>query len=134
MASHVSDTWHAMCVTHGMPCVNMRGSLPCLYKGLTWAIGRGRESSRSVHGSSKEKRKGGKEKEEEGKEKGRKGKEEGRKGKEKGKKKREEERGGREEKERGRGRSVPQWAAPDGKESGTALQEVGFLLHWLFYA
>ena len=50
------------------------------------------------------------------------------------KKKKEEERGGREEKERGKGRSVAQWADPDGKEPGTTLQEVGFLLLWLFYA
>ena len=94
MANHV--------VTHGKPCVNMHGSLPCLYKGLTWVVGRARESSRSVCGSSKEKKKGGKEKEEERKRE----REERRKGNEKGKKKREADRGGREEKERGRGRSV----------------------------
>ena len=76
MANHV--------VTHGMPCVNMHGSLPCLYKGLTWAVGRVRESSRSVCGSSKEKRKGGKEKEEERK------------------REREERKGGREERKGGR--------------------------------
>ena len=46
----------------------------------------------------------------------------------KGKNKREEERGGREEKGRGKGRSVEQCADPDGKEPGTALQEVSFLL------
>ena len=59
MASHVSqcmakacmcDTWQAMCVTHGMPCVNMHGSLPCLYKGLTWAFGRGKGAANSVRG------------------------------------------------------------------------------------
>ena len=99
MASHVSqcmakacmcDTWQAMCVTHGMPCVNMHGSLPCLYKGLTWAVGRVGESSRSVHGSSKEKRKGGKEKEEERKRESeeRKGGREARKGERKEEKRR----------------------------------------------
>ena len=119
MACHVST---CMAICHAY----IRGSHGLLVEA--------RESSRSVHGSSKEKRKGGKEKEEERKRERRKGNEEGRKGKEKGKKKREEERGGREEKERGRGRSVAQRAAPDCKEPGTALQEVGFLLHWLFYA
>ena len=69
-----------------------------------------------------------------GEEKWRKGEDKGKKGKEKGKKKREEEMGGREEKERGKGRSVVQGADPDGKEPKTALQEVGFLLLWLFYA
>ena len=29
MASHVCDTWKAMCVTHGMPCVNIHGT-PCV--------------------------------------------------------------------------------------------------------
>ena len=71
--------------------------LPCLYKELTWAVGRRMGELQTSPWSSKEKRKGGKEKEEER-----------RKEKEKGKKKREEERGGREEKERERGRSVAQ--------------------------
>ena len=86
MESHLSDTWQAMChnawqrhacdthgkamcVTHGMPCVNMHGSLPCLYKGLTWAVGRskgelkislweqqGEEEGREGEGGGKEKR------------------------------------------------------------------------------
>ena len=90
MASHVSqcmakacmcDTWQAMCVTHGMPCVNMHGSLPCLYKGLTWAVGRGKgelkispweqqgeEEGREGEGGEKEKRNGGKERRKGGKE------------------------------------------------------------------
>ena len=109
MASHVCDTWHAMCQHAWL--------LPCLYKELTWAVGRSKGELQTSPWSSKGKRKGGKEKEEErrrereerkGEEKGRKGKEEGRKGKEKGNKKREEEMGEREEKERERGRSVAQ--------------------------
>ena len=74
-------------------------------------------------GGGREKRKGGKEKRKGGKEK-----------KRKGMKKRGEEKGGRREKERGKGRSVAQRADPNDKELGTALQEVGFLLLWLFYA
>ena len=83
MASHVSqcmakacmcDTWQAMCVTHGMSCVDMHGSLPCLYKRLTWAVGRskgelkinpweqqGEEEGREGEGGGKERRKRGKE-------------------------------------------------------------------------
>ena len=104
MASHVSqcmakecmcDTWQAMCVTHGMPCVNMHGTLRAINRSAQIQFV---QAANSVRGGSS------KEEEEEG----RKGEEKGRKGKEKGKKKREEERGGREEKERGRGRSVAQ--------------------------
>ena len=102
MASHVSqcmakacmcDTWQAMCVTHGMPCVNMHGSLPCLYKGLTWAFGRGKGAANSVRGGAarRRRRKGGKEK--------RKGGKEMRKEKRKEKNKREEERKRKEEEE-----------------------------------
>ena len=67
MACHVRDTWHAMCVTHGMPCVNMHG-MPCvnMYDTFGHYIRAFIDGvSRSVRGSSKEKRKGGKEKEEE---------------------------------------------------------------------
>ena len=39
--------------------------LPCLYKELTWAVGRSKGKLQTSPGSSKEKRKGGKEKEEE---------------------------------------------------------------------
>ena len=112
------------CVTHGMPCVNMHGSLPCLYKGFKWAVLTTKRAARRSpweqqgEGGGREKRKGGKEK--------RKGGKERRKGG-KGKKKRKEERGGREEKE-------GVLTDLDGKEPGTALQEVGFLLLWLFYA
>ena len=27
-----------MCVTHGMPCVNMHGSLEAYIRGFTWAV------------------------------------------------------------------------------------------------
>ena len=96
-----------MCVTHGMPCVNMHGSFEAYIRGFTWAVltSKGAASfcswEKQGEGGGREKEKGRK-----GEEKGRKGKEKGRKGKEKGKKKREEERGGRQEKERGKGRSV----------------------------
>ena len=70
MASHVCDTWQAMCVTHGMPCVNMHGTLRAINRR---AQIRFVEAANSVRGGSS--------KEEE--EKGRKGEEKGRKGKEK---------------------------------------------------
>ena len=87
MANHV--------VTHGMPCVNMHGTLRAINRSAQIQFV---QAANSVRGGSS------KEEEEEG----RKGEEKGRKGEEKGKNKREEERGGREEKERGRGRSVAQ--------------------------
>ena len=86
MASHVSqcmaktcmcDTWQAMCVTHGMPCVNMHATFEAYIYGAPIQF--------------VETSKGGRR---------RKGKEEGRKGEEKGKKKRGEEKGGREEKKK----------------------------------
>ena len=101
--SHVCDTWHAMCVTHGMPCVNMHGSLPCLYKWLTWAVGRsngelkispweqqGEEEGREG-GEGKEKRKGGKERRKGGKERRKERRKEKKKGVEERKKKEKEE-------------------------------------------
>ena len=113
MASHVSqcmakacmcDTWQAMCVTHGMPCVNMQASLPCPYKGLTWAVGRskgkhkispweqhGEEEGREGEGGGKEKIKGGKERRKGGKEMRKKRRKEKKKGEEERKKKEEEE-------------------------------------------
>ena len=114
MASHVDDTWKAMChnawqrhacVTHGMPCVNMHGSLPCLYKGLTWAVGRarqGRAQDQSVgvarrrgregrRRRRKGKRKGGKERRKGGKERRKERRKEKKKGEEETKKKEEEE-------------------------------------------
>ena len=111
MASHVSqcmakacmcDTWQAMCVTHGMPCVNMHGTLRAINRRAQIQFVQAANSVR--WGSNKE----GEEEGRKGEEKGRKGKEKGRKGKDKEKKKREEEREGREEKEIGRGRSVAQ--------------------------
>ena len=116
MASHVSqcmakacmcDTWQAMCVTHGMPCVNMHGSCHAYIRSSHGLLVGARESSKPVRGVERRRGREGRRRKK-GEEKGRKGKEEGRKGKDKGKKKREEERGGREEKERGRGRSVAQ--------------------------
>ena len=97
------DTWQAMCVTHGMPCVNMHGSLPCLYKGLTWAVGRskgelkispweqqGEEAGREGEGGGKEKRKGVKEMRKGGKERRKERRKEKNKGEEERKKKEEE--------------------------------------------
>ena len=95
MASHVSqcmakacmcDTWHAMCQHAWL--------LPCLYKELTWAVGRSKGKLQTSLWSSKEKRKGGKEKEEE-----RRRQREERKG---GREERKGER--KEEKRRGKGR------------------------------
>ena len=79
-----------MCVTHGMPCVNMRGTLRAINMGAQIQF---------VGGAAKRRRR-------KGKEKGRKGEKKGGKIKKKGKKKRGEEKGGREEKERGNGRNV----------------------------
>ena len=72
-----------MCVTRGMPCVNMHVTLRAINMGAQIQF---------VGGAERRKR--------------RKEKEKGRKGKEKGRKERGEEKGGREEKERGKGRSV----------------------------
>ena len=65
MASHVSQCMAkaCMCVTHGMPCVNMHGSFEAYRRASHGLLVEARESSRSVRGSCKEKRKGGKEKE-----------------------------------------------------------------------
>ena len=96
------DTWQAMCVTHGMPCVNMHGSFEAYIRGFIWAVGRSKESSNSVRGGSskekeeegkregggKEKRKGGKERRKGGKEKKRKEEKRRRKGRKRGKRKR----------------------------------------------
>ena len=98
----------AMCVTHGMPCVNMHSSCHAYIRSSHGLLVGARESSKPVHGAARRRGRVGRRRRRKGEEKGRKVKEERRKGKEKGKKKREEERGGREEKERGRGRSVAQ--------------------------
>ena len=94
MASHVSqfmekacmcDTWQAMYVTHGLPCVNMHATFEAyIYGALIQFI----ETSK---GGRRRRR---------GKDKGRRGKEKGRKGKEKGRKKKEKER--RKEKKKGK--------------------------------
>ena len=110
MASHVSQCMAkaCMCVTHGMPCVNMHGSCHAYIRSSHGLLVGARESSKPVGGAARRRGREGRRRRRKEEEKGRKGKEEGRKGKEKGKKKSEEERGGREEKERGRGRSVAQ--------------------------
>ena len=50
MASHVDDTWEAMChnawkrhacVTHGMPCVNIHGTLEGYIRGVPMQVGEG---------------------------------------------------------------------------------------------
>ena len=92
------DTWQAMCVTHGMPCVNMHGSFEAYIRASHGLLVEGRESSRSVRGSSKEKREGGKEKRK-GRKERRKGGKERRKEIRKEKKKGEEERKKKEEEE-----------------------------------
>ena len=62
----MGDTWqatchnawqrHAMCMKHGMPCVNMHGSFQAYIRGFTWAVCRSKESSILVReGSIKEK-------------------------------------------------------------------------------
>ena len=79
MASHVCDTWHAMCVTHGMPCVNMHDTLRAINRrAQIQFVGGGGGGGGGVasfspweqqgEGGGREKRKGGKEKRKEGKE------------------------------------------------------------------
>ena len=100
------DTWQAMCVTHGMPCVNMHGSFEAYIRGFTWAVCRSKESSISVRGgSSKDKEEegkregGGREKRKGGKEMRKGGKEKIRKEEKRREEKGEEERKKKEEKE-----------------------------------
>ena len=90
MASHVSDTWQAMCVTHGMPCVNMHRTLRAINRRAQIQFG---ETANSVRGGSskEEKRKGGKEKRKGGKERRKERIKEKKKGEEERKKKEEEE-------------------------------------------
>ena len=85
-----------MCVTHGMPCVNMHGNLEGYKRGVPIQFVGGQQAS--VRGSSQEKEEEGKREREE-----RKREREERKGEREEEKRR---RGGREEKERGKGRSV----------------------------
>ena len=106
MASHVCDTWQAMCVTHGMPCVIIHGLFKAYIYGVLkisfWGGGGGAARSslweQQGEGGGREKRKGGKEKRKGGKERRKGGK--GRKRKEKKRRKKgEEEREKKEEKE-----------------------------------
>ena len=73
------DTWQAMCVTHGMPCVNMHGTLRAINRSSQIQFG---QAANSVRGGSS------KEEEEEG----RKGEREERKGERKGERKEEKRR------------------------------------------
>ena len=57
-----------------------------------------------------------------------------RKSKPEKKKKEEKRKEGRKDRRKGTGTNVAQGAEPDVKGLGTALREVGFLLHRLFYA
>ena len=68
MESHACDTWHAMYVTHCMPCVSMHGTFEGYIRSYSYNLVRGKKEDKG------KKRKGG-----EGKKKGRKGKEKGRK-------------------------------------------------------
>ena len=75
------DTWQAMCVTHGMPCVTMHGLFKAYIYGVSKSVcGKGQQEA--VCGSSKEKE------------------EEGKRGREERRREREERKGEREEKER----------------------------------
>ena len=90
MASHVSDTWQAMChnawkrhacVTHGMPSVTMHGLFKAYIYGVSKSVcGEGKQEV--VRGSTKEKEEEGKRGREKEKEKRR------RKGRKRGKRKR----------------------------------------------
>ena len=94
--SHVCDKWQVMCVTHGMPCVNMHGTFEDYIRSFTVGLfvqARGQERG------GREKRKGGKEKRKRGKEKRKKGKERRKGGKEK---KRKEEKRRRKRRKRGK--------------------------------
>ena len=97
----MGETWKAMCVTHGMPCVNMHGSFEAYIRGFTWAvhISKGAESfnswdqqgeggGREKRKGGKDKRKGGNERRKGGKEKKRKEEKRRRKGRKRGKRKR----------------------------------------------
>ena len=54
------DTWQAMCVTHGMPCVNMHGSFEAYIRGFTWAVltSKGASKLQSVGAARRRKGKG----------------------------------------------------------------------------
>ena len=89
------DTWQAMCVTHGMSCVNMHGSFEAYIRGFTWVVGEARRAQfQFVGGAARRRRRKGKEKEKERRREREERKGEREEHKRKGKKKREEERGG----------------------------------------
>ena len=91
------DTWQAMCVTHGMPCVNMHGTFEAYIYGVSnSAYGGGGGSKLQSVGATRRRMRNGKEKGRKGKEKGRKRKENERR---KVRKKEKEERERKEEKE-----------------------------------
>ena len=123
MTSHVCDTWHAMCVTHGMPCVNMHDT----FEGYKYGVVQAGSSKKEKEGKKGEGKKGKKERKREREERKRE-REERRENERRKEKIKEEERKRRGGKERGKGRSVAQCADSDSEEPGTALQEVGFLL------
>ena len=87
----LGDTWRTMWVTHGMPCVNMHGTLEGYKRGAPIQFvrqlgeGGGRKKKRK---RGNEKRKGGKERRKGGKEKKWKEEKRRRKGRKRGKRKR----------------------------------------------
>ena len=106
-----------MCVAHGKPCVNMLGVWNVINKG-------GFKQVEIITERKERKGKGRREKKERKERKERKGK----------KKKKRERKEGRKEMRKGTGTNVAQGAELDDEEPITALQEVGFLLLWLFYS
>ena len=66
MASHLDDTWQAMWVTHGMPCVKTHGSFEAYIRGFTWAVLRSKGGSKlqSVGAARRRREKGKREREE----------------------------------------------------------------------
>ena len=86
------DTWQAMCVTHGMPCVNMHGTFGQYIRASIHGVSRISPWEQQGEGGGREKRMGGKEKRKGGKERTNGGKE----------KKKKEEKGRRKERKRGK--------------------------------
>ena len=79
------DTWQAMCVTHGMPCVNMHDTFEDYIRGFIAGLF---VQARGEEAGGREKRKGGKERRKGGKEKKRKEEKRRRKRRKRGKRKR----------------------------------------------
>ena len=86
------DTWQAMCVTHGMPCVNMHGNLEGYKRGVPIQfVGEAASFSsweQQREGGGREERKRGKEKRKGGNERRKGGRKEKKKGEEERKRKR----------------------------------------------